>query len=294
MDRFTTVMAKGQIGFMNYIVMPLFECMGEYLEPMVCHCCRCATDTPLPSHRARRLPWRKRTRASGRRTKIGRRGAPASLTAYLATLPPRCQQAATPRLQRTRACFALGILLCGTPPKSLLFSRQKLDTTDGYATKLVARRRASTDLSGARNEKEEGNREKGQRDGKGGQGEGAKRTRDTQKNAAPRTRSPVPQFRLCPPPHHPPQLPPPPIPPSTPFPRACTRSMRSGIQIPIPAQAPPPPLTLLCKQCSNRKNIARKKKEKKQKNKNKTRTLTLTDATPLRTVICCPSMQWRH
>ena len=36
MDRFTTVMAKGQIGFMNYIVMPLFECMGEFLEPMVC------------------------------------------------------------------------------------------------------------------------------------------------------------------------------------------------------------------------------------------------------------------
>eukprot|EP01060_Flectonema_neradi_P032791 TRINITY_DN5301_c0_g1_i1.p1 TRINITY_DN5301_c0_g1~~TRINITY_DN5301_c0_g1_i1.p1 ORF type:complete len:1250 (+),score=316.79 TRINITY_DN5301_c0_g1_i1:76-3825(+) len=34
MDRFTTVMAKGQIGFMNYIVMPLFECMGEFLEPM--------------------------------------------------------------------------------------------------------------------------------------------------------------------------------------------------------------------------------------------------------------------
>eukprot|EP01059_Diplonema_ambulator_P033789 TRINITY_DN721_c6_g1_i1.p1 TRINITY_DN721_c6_g1~~TRINITY_DN721_c6_g1_i1.p1 ORF type:complete len:1252 (+),score=510.57 TRINITY_DN721_c6_g1_i1:73-3828(+) len=34
MDRYTTVMAKGQIGFMNYIVMPLFECMGEFLEPM--------------------------------------------------------------------------------------------------------------------------------------------------------------------------------------------------------------------------------------------------------------------
>eukprot|EP01065_Artemidia_motanka_P025607 TRINITY_DN305_c0_g1_i2.p1 TRINITY_DN305_c0_g1~~TRINITY_DN305_c0_g1_i2.p1 ORF type:complete len:1267 (+),score=597.57 TRINITY_DN305_c0_g1_i2:72-3803(+) len=34
MDRYTTVMSKGQIGFMNYIVMPLFECMGEYLEEM--------------------------------------------------------------------------------------------------------------------------------------------------------------------------------------------------------------------------------------------------------------------
>eukprot|EP01062_Namystynia_karyoxenos_P026963 TRINITY_DN207_c0_g1_i9.p1 TRINITY_DN207_c0_g1~~TRINITY_DN207_c0_g1_i9.p1 ORF type:complete len:1292 (+),score=488.05 TRINITY_DN207_c0_g1_i9:201-4076(+) len=34
MDRHTTVMSKGQIGFMNYIVMPLFECMGEYLEDM--------------------------------------------------------------------------------------------------------------------------------------------------------------------------------------------------------------------------------------------------------------------
>jgi len=34
MDRYTTVMSKGQIGFMNYIVMPLFECMGEYLEDM--------------------------------------------------------------------------------------------------------------------------------------------------------------------------------------------------------------------------------------------------------------------
>jgi len=34
MDRYTTVMAKGQIGFMNYIVMPLFECMGEFFEGM--------------------------------------------------------------------------------------------------------------------------------------------------------------------------------------------------------------------------------------------------------------------
>eukprot|EP00756_Hemistasia_phaeocysticola_P036624 Hpha_TRINITY_DN16651_c1_g3::TRINITY_DN16651_c1_g3_i2::g.179308::m.179308/K13755/PDE1; calcium/calmodulin-dependent 3',5'-cyclic nucleotide phosphodiesterase len=34
MDRYTTVMSKGQIGFMNFIVMPLFECMGEYLEDM--------------------------------------------------------------------------------------------------------------------------------------------------------------------------------------------------------------------------------------------------------------------
>eukprot|EP01059_Diplonema_ambulator_P026426 TRINITY_DN4371_c0_g1_i1.p1 TRINITY_DN4371_c0_g1~~TRINITY_DN4371_c0_g1_i1.p1 ORF type:complete len:1226 (+),score=393.31 TRINITY_DN4371_c0_g1_i1:80-3757(+) len=34
MDRYTTVMSKGQIGFMNYIVMPLFECMGEFLEHM--------------------------------------------------------------------------------------------------------------------------------------------------------------------------------------------------------------------------------------------------------------------
>jgi hypothetical protein len=32
MDRFTTVMAKGQIGFMNYIVAPLFECIAEWLE----------------------------------------------------------------------------------------------------------------------------------------------------------------------------------------------------------------------------------------------------------------------
>eukprot|EP01065_Artemidia_motanka_P040034 TRINITY_DN4956_c3_g1_i1.p1 TRINITY_DN4956_c3_g1~~TRINITY_DN4956_c3_g1_i1.p1 ORF type:complete len:1236 (+),score=418.21 TRINITY_DN4956_c3_g1_i1:48-3755(+) len=34
MDRHTTLMSKGQIGFMNYIVMPLFESMGEYLEEM--------------------------------------------------------------------------------------------------------------------------------------------------------------------------------------------------------------------------------------------------------------------
>ena len=34
MDRYTTIMSKGQIGFMNYIVMPLFECMGEFLEHM--------------------------------------------------------------------------------------------------------------------------------------------------------------------------------------------------------------------------------------------------------------------
>ncbi|KAJ9455017.1 putative 3prime [Diplonema papillatum] len=34
MDRYTTVMSKGQIGFMSYIVMPLFECMGEFLEHM--------------------------------------------------------------------------------------------------------------------------------------------------------------------------------------------------------------------------------------------------------------------
>eukprot|EP01062_Namystynia_karyoxenos_P026957 TRINITY_DN207_c0_g1_i2.p1 TRINITY_DN207_c0_g1~~TRINITY_DN207_c0_g1_i2.p1 ORF type:complete len:1285 (+),score=600.12 TRINITY_DN207_c0_g1_i2:110-3856(+) len=36
MDRFTTVMAKGQIGFMNYIVAPLFECMAEWLEGLSC------------------------------------------------------------------------------------------------------------------------------------------------------------------------------------------------------------------------------------------------------------------
>eukprot|EP01060_Flectonema_neradi_P004307 TRINITY_DN12791_c0_g1_i1.p1 TRINITY_DN12791_c0_g1~~TRINITY_DN12791_c0_g1_i1.p1 ORF type:complete len:1226 (+),score=256.11 TRINITY_DN12791_c0_g1_i1:87-3764(+) len=34
MDRFTSVVSKGQIGFMNYIVMPLFECMGEFLDHM--------------------------------------------------------------------------------------------------------------------------------------------------------------------------------------------------------------------------------------------------------------------
>eukprot|EP01061_Rhynchopus_euleeides_P016573 TRINITY_DN27893_c0_g1_i1.p1 TRINITY_DN27893_c0_g1~~TRINITY_DN27893_c0_g1_i1.p1 ORF type:complete len:1249 (+),score=414.61 TRINITY_DN27893_c0_g1_i1:72-3818(+) len=34
MDRYVTIMSKGQIGFMNYIVMPLFECMGEFLEHM--------------------------------------------------------------------------------------------------------------------------------------------------------------------------------------------------------------------------------------------------------------------
>ena len=34
MDRFSPAMAKGQIAFMNYIVVPLFECISEFLPDM--------------------------------------------------------------------------------------------------------------------------------------------------------------------------------------------------------------------------------------------------------------------
>ena len=34
MDRFAPAMAKGQIAFMNYIVVPLFECISEFLKDM--------------------------------------------------------------------------------------------------------------------------------------------------------------------------------------------------------------------------------------------------------------------
>ena len=34
MDRYQPAMAKGQIAFMNYIVVPLFECISEFLPAM--------------------------------------------------------------------------------------------------------------------------------------------------------------------------------------------------------------------------------------------------------------------